>query len=1133
MGEIVTFYSYKGGSGRSMAVANIAWILASNGLKVMVIDWDLEAPGLHRYFRPFLGDPDLVSSPGLIDFFIEYALKAVTPPRKGADTRGDWVAAYTDLLPYTYSLEWSFPGEGVIDFVPAGKQDAGYPRNVNSFNWENLYQVLGGYAFIDRVRHRIRDSYDYVLIDSRTGVSDTSGICTIQMPDVLVMCFILNNQSIEGASMVARAVTEKRRDGSGSHALRILPVAMRTRQTEEERLRNRERYARAYFQPFVAGIKDYWAAAEVPDVDYYAYEEVLAAFKDEPGNPRTVLAALERVTGLIAGDRFSRLVPPNEYDRSRVLDAFSNRTPLKSLQAPERKDFLLSYNHADRAWAEWIAWQLEQAGYSVVIPTRDFAPGSNFDIEMQRAANEAQHTIAVLSPDYLAAAFTQPEWASAFAKDPTGQDRKLVPVRVRECRPKGLLATLVYIDLVGQKEAVARKALLDGVGRGTRAPSATMGPQADRPRFPGGLPAIWNVPDLRNPNFTGREQLLQELRASLSSGLAAAIVPIAGLGGAGKTQLALEYAYRHTADYDIVWWVRAEDTATLTADYAALANHLGLPEKDLADQQAAAVAVRSWLGHNPGWLLILDNAHSAADCRDYLPMGAAGHVLITSRDPNWGAIAKPLRLPVLARMEGVEFLQKRCGRDEPAAAGELCEALGDLPLALEHAGAYIEATGGSIAKYLGLYRSRPREVLTDAVGATWEIALKRLQTQAPLALNLLYLVAFLAPDDIDPKLVAPAFPDATRFGEARAALLQYSLIDVSGGGIAAHRLVQATTRDQLAKEAQEQKWAEAALELVSSAFPFKLDVAATWSASARLLPHALAATGHSERLGVALASTDRLLNQAGLYLRNRGQLREAGEVLIRALAIAERIYGPDHPTVAIRAANIGQTLRDTGDLAGALQYTQRALAMGEKGYGPDHPNMAILANNIGTILSDRGDLAGALRYTQRALEIDEKVHGRDHPTVARDANNVAAILQAQGDLAGALKFAQRALAIDEKAYGPDHPSVAAVANNIGSILQAQGDLVGALRYTQRALAIDEKVYGPDHPNAAIRAGNIGAILGAQGDLVGALQYTQRALRMLQATYGPDSPHTKRASQNLVSIERDLAKRDGGTPPAMD
>src|ERR1022692_4746752 len=384
--KIVTFYSYKGGTGRSMALANVAWILASNAKRVLVIDWDLEAPGLHRYFHPFLGDKELVRSDGLIDFVIQYAELAVAKTKRAKN----WYEPYADILRYATSLNFEFPKKGTIDFVPfefpkkgtidfvpAGRQGADYATRVNAFNWQHFYERLSGGLFLEAVKLSMAD-YDYVLIDSRTGVSDTSGICTIQMPNVLVVCFTLNNQSIEGASMVARAVTEKRRDGSGSHALRILPVAMRTRQTEEERLRNRERYARAYFQPFVAGIKDYWAAAEVPDVDYYAYEEVLAAFKDEPGNPRTVLAALERVTGLIAGDRFSRLVPPNEYDRSRVLDAFSNRTPLKSLQAPERKDFLLSYNHADRAWAEWIAWQLEQAGYSVVIPTRDFAPGSNF-----------------------------------------------------------------------------------------------------------------------------------------------------------------------------------------------------------------------------------------------------------------------------------------------------------------------------------------------------------------------------------------------------------------------------------------------------------------------------------------------------------------------------------------------------------------------------------------------------------------------------------------------------------------------------------------------------------------------------------------------------------------------------------
>jgi tetratricopeptide (TPR) repeat protein len=672
---------------------------------------------------------------------------------------------------------------------------------------------------------------------------------------------------------------------------------------------------------------------------------------------------------------------------------------------------------------------LRDAEFSVIIQADDFGPGANFVLEMDRATREAERTIAVLSPDYLAALFTHPEWAAAFAGDPTGKKRKLIPVRVRECHPEGLLAQIVYIDLVGHQDAVARRLLLAGLQQRTQVPPAP-------PRVPNALPEIWNVPHPRNPNFTGREQLLQVLRASLTSRGTAAIVPIAGLGGAGKTQLALEYAYRHAADYEIVWWVRAEEPVTLTAGYAKLATELGLPEKDLADQQAAAAAVRSWLGHHSGWLLILDNAPHPDDCRDHLPPGAAGHVLITSRDPNWGSFARPLKLPVLPRAEAVEFLQKRCGRDEPAAAGELCGALGDLPLALEQAGAYIESTASSIAEYLALYRSRPRELLNDAVAATWQISFERLQTEAPEALDLLYLTAFLAPDDIDPKLVSPAFPDAMQFNNAKAALRRYSLIDASGGSMAVHRLVQAATRDRLARGGEEAKWAEAAVKLVDNAFPFDLAMVETWNPSARLLPHALAATGHSERLGVALESTDRLLNQAGLYLDNRGQLGEAGQALKRALAIGEKVYGPDHPNVARDANNIGTILQDQGDLPEALLYTRRARAIDEKVYGPDHPNVGIRANNIGAILQAQGDLAGALQYTQRALAIDEKVYGPDHPNVARAANNIGQILRAQGDLAGALPCLQRALRIFQATYGPENPQTKTVSANLATLQQA-------------------------------------------------------------------------------------------------
>ena len=826
------------------------------------------------------------------------------------------------------------------------------------------------------------------------------------------------------------------------------------------------------------------------------------------------------------------------------------------------RDFFISYNKADLGWAEWIATQLEDADYSTIYQDRDFRPGSNFVVEMQRAIAETERTIALLSPDYLAARYTHPEWAAAFAKDPTGEKGILVPVRVRECELKGLWPQIVYIDLVGRDKAAAKVALLAGVKRGHPRPAA--GPE---PRVPGSLPRIWNIPPPRNPNFTGREDELRQLRTDLTGGHAAAIVPIAGLGGAGKTQLAVEYAYRHIADYDVVWWLRAEDSTTLVADCAQLAAPLNLPERSLADQQATAAAVLAWLGRHPGWLLIFDNARSAAACRAWLPAAGMGHVILTSRDPNWREVARPLRLPTLPRAEAVAFLQKRSGVEEPVAAGELCDVLGDLPLAIELAGAYIEANGISIADYLERYRGAQGALLDDKVAATWEISSEQLRTEEPAALDLLNLIAFLAPDDIDSNLLAGRFPDALQLDRARAGLLRYSLIEVRGGAISVHRLVQTATRARLAREGLEQGWAGAAVKLVNKAFPFEDERVDTWSASARVLPHALAAAGHSENLGVALETTGRLLCPVGLYLLHRAQLAEAEHAQMQALAIAETIYGPDHPnvatcvtnmgkfllvkgdlvgalgcmrralaigekayglnhpSVALLANSVGGALRAQGDLVGALEYARRALAINEGAYGPYHPTVAVFANHIGNVLQAQGDLAGALEYTRRALAIDERVYGPIHPRVAADVDIIGTILQAKGDLRAALEHARRALAVDEKVYGPDHPNVARDANNVGQILHGQGDLLGALECTRRALAIDETVYGLDHPTVAGNANNIGLILCDQGDLAGALEYMRRALATYEKAYGPDHPEVANSANNVGYIlfaQRDLA-----------
>jgi MinD-like ATPase involved in chromosome partitioning or flagellar assembly/tetratricopeptide (TPR) repeat protein len=354
-GRVVTFYSYKGGTGRSMALANIAWILACNGKRVLAIDWDLEAPGLHRYFRPFLLDPELGASEGLIDLIDRYATAAIAPIATGADPSPDWYLEYANFEDHVLGLDFEhFPPGGKIDLLPAGRQSENYAVKVSSFNWQNFYDRLGGGAFLEAVKARARADYDYVLIDSRTGVSDTAGICTAQMPDSLVVCFTYNNQSIKGAAAVARSALATHRRLAEERATRstapsagaatesiedsprpyvVFPVPMRVDAGESDRLALRQAFAREQFSDLVAHISpsevaEYWSGVEVPHRVFYAYEEVLAPFKDDAHDPKTVLAAFLRLTAHVTdGEVFDYRLPIAPEVRQRYLEAYAE-TPL-------------------------------------------------------------------------------------------------------------------------------------------------------------------------------------------------------------------------------------------------------------------------------------------------------------------------------------------------------------------------------------------------------------------------------------------------------------------------------------------------------------------------------------------------------------------------------------------------------------------------------------------------------------------------------------------------------------------------------------------------------------------------------------------------------------------------------------
>ena len=335
------------------------------------------------------------------------------------------------------------------------------------------------------------------------------------------------------------------------------------------------------------------------------------------------------------------------------------------MRQESKKDFFISYNRADITWAEWIAWELEEAGYAAIVQAWDFRPGFNFAVRMDQALREAERVVAVLSPEYLAAEFTHSEWAAGFAEDPKGHEGVLLPVRVRECALRGLLKQIVYIDLVGLEETTARRALLDGVKtERAKPPVKPRFPGAAQPQpsvFPGALPALWNVPHQRNPYFLGREELLAGLHAALNSGRdEGRRQAVYGRGGFGKTQVAIEYAYRHAGEYGLVWWLRSEEPAALAADYAGMYGKLGLLPADTRDQRYMNGAVRGALEGRDGWLLVFDNAERPEDLLDYLPRAGGGHVIVTSRAAGWEAAGVSGReIGPLSDDAAAEFLLKK------------------------------------------------------------------------------------------------------------------------------------------------------------------------------------------------------------------------------------------------------------------------------------------------------------------------------------------------------------------------------------------------------------------------------------------------------------------------------------------
>ena len=658
--------------------------------------------------------------------------------------------------------------------------------------------------------------------------------------------------------------------------------------------------------------------------------------------------------------------------------------------------------------------------------------------------------------------------------------------------------------------------------------------------------------------FKGREGFLAELRESLRhavNGHATAIVGKAlhGLGGVGKTRLAVEYAWQHEADYSALLFVVADSPENLRRNLAALVGPsvLDLPEQEATEEAVRVAAALRWLHEHPGWFLILDNidTEEAATAAEGLLGGLrGGSVLMTSRLVQWSASVEPLELDVLAPDDAAQFLLERSERgrrklaSDAGDAAALAKELDGLALALEQAGAYVAHQRTSLAEYLARWRAHLPAVqewyderlmhYPRSLAVTWQTTLDRLGAGE---VALLRLLAWLAPDPVPLLegeaaegiwleaivLVRQEIPEVRETaGEVRATLTtlaNYSLLrwDPASETIAVHRVVQEILRTRLPKPGR-REWLILSLRLVDAAATGDPKDVRIWPRWNHLQLHLTFLVAEAEAAGIG-EPTARLMNELGTLLYSKALHADAEPLMRRALEIDAQSYGPVHPRVAIHLNNLAQLLKATNRLQEAEPLMRRALEIDEQSYGPEYPKVAIRLNNLAQLLQDTNRLQEAEPLMRRALEIDEQSYGPEHPNVARDLTNLAQLFKATNRLQEAEPLMRRALAIDEQTYGPEHPGVAIDLGNLAALLQATNRLQEAERLMRRALAIDEQSYGPEHPNVARDLSNLAALLHDTNRLQEAEPLVRRALEIDEQSYGPDHPNVARDLTNLAQL----------------
>jgi tetratricopeptide (TPR) repeat protein len=822
------------------------------------------------------------------------------------------------------------------------------------------------------------------------------------------------------------------------------------------------------------------------------------------------------------------------------------------------------YSHVDEVWLRKLQSHLsllKRQGLISLWYDRLIVPGINWAQAIDRHLETASVILLLVSANFLASDYCYSiEMKRALERQEAGEAR-VVPVLVRPVDWRGApFAHLQALPTDARPLSTWRDAdrALADVAAGIRRVIEDM-PLLAASALRAALPVIWNIPYPRNPFFLGREDELANVRSSLQGGQTTAVSQpqaISRLGGIGKTQLALEYAYRYHQDYQAILWARAESTEAVVSSYVAISSLLRLPECDAKEQEVIVQAVKTWLQTHRGWLLILDNADELALLRDFLPPSLGGHLLLTTRAAATGRLAHRLEIATLLPEQGALFLLRRAALIAPDAtleqvspqerelAMQLSQELGGLPLALDQAGAYLEETGVDLIGYWHLYQQHRADLLRERrglvadhpwpVATTWSLSFKQVEERNPAAADLLRLLAFLAPDAIPEEILtagasflgpvlAPVAADAFLLNQAIEALRTNSLVrrDPGGKTLSIHRLVQVVLQDRLS-EAQRRSWAERAMLSISAAFPPD-PFYENWPRCERLLPQALMVAQMIERYQIIGKQAGDLLNKTAAYLSFRTRYIEAEPLLQQRLRFWERQvqmedlrveYGHDFSKLSIfyitqyfdKDSEVASSLSFLGDLyhqqgkyAEAEPLLQRALHIREQRLESDDEGVATALAALGDLYYQQGKYAEAEPLLQRALHIREQRVQQAQQAQLRSSD---------------LPVAERPVVTD---------LLAIPLMRLGNLYQQQGKYAEAEPLYQRALSIWEQQWGPENLNVAWPLTSLGDLNYQQGKYAEAEPLLQHALHIREQTLGPEHPEVAYSLSGLANLYREQGK----------